>query len=120
MFAIAWMITIKNHVAFSHYPVLEGVEYIFVAIPSILLIFEILKSDLATELRFNPYFFIASGLLFYFSLCVPITFFLGNAFFTNNTVAIYQYLVDVTFLFYAVLVYTFVKAYLCPPIKTDI
>jgi hypothetical protein len=116
--AIAWFI--KFHAFFQYTPILQGIEYIFIAIPSLLLIFEILKSDLITELRFNPDFLIASGLLFYYSLSVPIMFFLGNAFFSYDTRDIYQYLVDVTYVFYAVLIYTFIKAYLCPPIKIEV
>lgn len=102
----------------AYTPILAGIGYIFIAIPSLLLIFEILKSDLSTELRFNPDFLIASGCLFYYSLCVPTMFFIGNAFFTNYTLGIYQYLMCLTYVFYLVLTYTFVMAYLCPPLHS--
>jgi hypothetical protein len=104
----------------NHTPILSGIGYIFIAIPSLLLLFEILKSDLTTDLRLNPDFLIASGLLFYFSLSVPMSFFLGNAFFTNNILDISEYLVSINYIFYLVLLYTFIVAYSCPPIKSAI
>jgi hypothetical protein len=107
-----------SHFHFSNFtPIMAGIGYIFIAIPSLLLIFEVLKSDLKTDLRSNPDFLIGSGCLFYYSLCIPISFFLGNAFFANNILDIAPYLVCLTYFFYAFLIYTFIRAYLSPPAK---
>ena len=116
MCAIAWFINFHAFLKFT--PFLPGIESIFIAIPSLLLIFEILKSGLAEDLRSNPVFLISSGLLFYHSLCVPIMFFLGYLQLNNVIPGYYQYLMDITFIFYAIFIFTVVKAYLGPPLRS--
>lgn len=96
------------------YPIEWGTEGIFISIPSLLLIFEILKSDFKTDLNSNPDFIIAAGLLFYFSLSVPIFFYLSNVFFDNNIHYTYLYLENLVDFFYIVLLLVLIKAYLCP------
>jgi hypothetical protein len=116
MCAIAWFINFHAFLKFT--PFLPGIESIFIAIPSLLLIFEILKSGLAEDLRSNPVFLISSGLLFYHSLCVPIMFFLGYTQLINKIPDYYQYMIDITFIFYAVFIFTVVKAYLGQSLRT--
>jgi hypothetical protein len=120
LFYIACSILWFNHpdAFFANVPSLFGIEGIFIAIPSLLLIYEILKSDLTVDLNLNPNFIIASGLLFYFGLSVPIFFYSGNVFFSNDIREIYLFLLFLLLIFYIVLLLTFIKAYLCPRLQT--
>jgi hypothetical protein len=114
--AIAWYQFPQR--LFDYSPLLQGIECIFIAIPSLLLLFEILKSDLATDLPSNPAFLISSALLFYFSIGVPTSFFYGLPWFINNVPNISIYLISITSVFYGVLIYMFIRAFLCSVVKT--
>ncbi|HEY1871058.1 MAG TPA: hypothetical protein VGG71_08370, partial [Chitinophagaceae bacterium] len=107
--AFLWII--KKNYFFSFTPDLFGIENILVLIPCLLNIIEILKSDLKTDLKYDPNFIVTCGLLFYFSISIPTFFSWGALYYlvpgfekilimTNTTCSI-------------LLIVSFMKAYLC-------
>jgi hypothetical protein len=97
---------------FSFMPDLFGIEGILILIPCLFYVFELLRSDLEIDLRSNPNFIVTCGLLFYFSITIPIWFSWYNLYFItmkfNNTLIL---VITISFI---ILIISFTKAFLCP------
>ena len=102
---------LKTNSIFSFAPVLFGIQSIFIAIPSLFFIYEILKSDFDFDLKADSNFIIACGILFYYSISIPIFFGWYNLFYIAPEFT--KILVFSNFIFATLLIISFIKAYLC-------
>jgi hypothetical protein len=106
---IFWSIKKNSFYTFS--PDLFGIECLLLVIPCFFYIYEILNSDLSINLNSNPNFIITCGILFYFSISAPSFFSWHNL----SLIApnILRTLVLSNSIFYAILFFSFMKAYIC-------
>jgi hypothetical protein len=106
---ILWSIKKNSFFAFS--PDLFGIECILLVIPCFLYIHEILNSELHINLNSDPNFIITCGILFYFSVSTPSYF----SWYNLRLVApgILRLLILSNSIFYAILFFSFMKAYIC-------
>ena len=106
---IFWLIKKNSFYAFS--PDLFGIECLLLVIPCFFYIYEILKSDLSINLNSDPNFIITCGILFYFSISAPSFF----GWYNLRLMApnILRMLILSNSIFYAILFFSFMKAYIC-------
>lgn len=107
---IGW--TSNKKLFYSFAPEISGIEGILITISCLFFIYELLKSDLVINLKSNSNFIVSCGMLFYFSISVPIYFSWYNIHYLTPDFKEIFILVN-TFL-YASLFISFTKAYLCP------
>jgi hypothetical protein len=95
---------------FRTIPDLFGIENLFITTACLFYLYEIIKSDLVLDFKYDPKFIITCGILFYFSISIPVFFngynlkqmgFLNTFYLLNNS-------------FYMLLFISFIKAFLCP------
>ena len=108
--AIFW--TVKKNTFFAFAPDLFGLECFLITIPCLFYVFEILRTEYYIDLKSNAKFIITCGLLFNFSLLVPIYFSWYTLFQINSDFN--KILNFLSILFSSILALVFVKAYLCP------
>jgi hypothetical protein len=101
-----------NHKAlYSFGPALFGLEDLFIAIPCLFYIYEIMKSDLDVDFKSDANFIITCGILFYFSITTPYFLAYYNL---AATAPIFLHLCSIfNAIFYGLLFLSFLKAYLC-------
>jgi hypothetical protein len=104
--------TVRKNTLFSFAPDLFGLECLLITIPCLFYVYEILRTEYFLDLKSNVKFIITCGLLFNFSLLVPIYFSWSTLFQINPDFN--KILNFLSILFYSLLVIVFVKAYLCP------
>ncbi len=108
--SLIWLIVDKAFYSFS--PDLFGIEGILILIPCLFYVFEILKSDLEIDLKSNPSFIVTCGLLFYFSITIPIWFSWYNLYYI--TMELNKTLLLAITISFIILIISFTKAFLCP------
>jgi hypothetical protein len=106
-FAIS--IIFKNAIFLNMSPI-YGLENIFIAIPALLYIFEMVKSDDIVDLKSSSEFIAVCGILFYFSVTTPYFFYNHDAL----RFGLLQLFSLLNTIFYILLFTSFLKAYLCP------
>jgi hypothetical protein len=106
---ILWTVKKDSFYAFS--PALFGIESFLLAIPCFFYINEILKSDLSINFKSDPNFIITCGILFYFSISAPSYF----SWYNLKLMApnILRILILSNSIFYTVLFFSFMKAFIC-------
>jgi len=97
---------------YSFVPDLFGIEGILILIPCLFYVFELLKSDLEIDLISNPSFIVTCGLLFYFSITIPIWFSWYNLYFIAKEFS--KILILAITISFIILIISFMKAFLCP------
>jgi hypothetical protein len=102
----------KEHSFFSFAPALLGVEGLLITIASLLYLYEILINDLVVDLKSNSNFIIACGILFYFSITVPIFFSWYTLYYLSPGSDITLTIINQ--ICFTILIISFMKAYLCP------
>jgi hypothetical protein len=106
---IFWVLKKNAFYAFS--PDLFGIECLLITIPCFLYLYEILLSDVPINLSSHPNFIITCGILFYFSISVPSYFSWYNLRHMNP--GFVSVLTLTNSIFYAILFFSFMKAYIC-------
>ncbi len=104
--------TVRKNTFFAFAPDLFGLECFLITIPCLFYVFEILRTEYYVDLKSNAKFIIACGLLFNFSLLVPIYFSWYILFQINSDFN--KILNFLSILLSSLLAIVFVKAYLCP------
>jgi hypothetical protein len=104
--------TIHKSWIFSFIPDLFGIEGLLITIPCLFYIYEILKSDLHTDIRSDSNFIVTCGILFYFSVSTPIFFSWYILYYLSPGFS--KILITSNSVFYIILIISFMKAYLCP------
>ena len=106
---IFWSIKKNSFYAFS--PDLFGIECLLLVISCLFYLYEILNSDLSINLNSDPNFIITCGILFYFSVSAPSFF----SWYNLRLMApnILRMLILSNSIFYAILFFSFMKAYIC-------
>ena len=97
---------------FSFTPDLLGYESLLITGYCLFYIYEILKSDINTDLKTDANFIVTCGILFYFSLSVPTYFSWNNLHYLAP--GFEKITVLANSIFYTILFISFMKAYLCP------
>jgi len=111
-FAVCIIFWIEKKSSFySFSPDLFGIECLLLTIPCFFYLYEILNSDTTANLSSNSNFIITCGILFYFSISVPSYFSWYNLRLTAP--GILRILILSNSLFYTILFFSFMKAYLC-------
>jgi len=106
---ILW--TFKKNSFYTFYPALFGIECFLLAVPCFFYINEILKSDMSINLNSDPNFIITCGILFYFSISAASYFSWYNL--TLMAPKVLRILILSNSLFYAILFFSFMKAFIC-------
>jgi hypothetical protein len=106
---LLWTNRENSFYAFS--PDLFGIECLLIVIPCFFYIYEILNSDLSINLNSDPNFIITCGILFYFSISAPSYFSWYNL--SLMAPNILRILLLSNSIFYAILFFSFMKAYIC-------
>jgi hypothetical protein len=96
---------------FSFLPGLFGFEDLFITIPCLFYIYEILKSDLSFDLKSDPNFIVTCGILFYYSVTAPCYFGWLTLYYLSPGFDKIIILLDN--IFFIMLNFSFMKAYLC-------
>ncbi len=106
---IFWSIKKNSFYAFS--PDLFGIECLLLVISCLFYLYEILNSDLSINLNSDPNFIITCGILFYFSVSAPSFF----SWYNLRLMApnILRMLILSNSIFYAILFFSIMKAYIC-------
>ena len=91
---------------------LYGLENIFVTIPCFFYFYQVFNSDVITDFKTNPHFFVVCGLLFFYATTFP--FYISYNIMYDVTPEILKNLVIVNNLLSLILYSTIIKAYLCP------
>jgi hypothetical protein len=104
--------SLNKKVIYSFMPEISGFEGILITISCFFYIYELLKSDLIINLKSNSNFIVTCGMLFYFSISVPIYFSWYNLHYL--TPSIKEIFVLLNSILYTILFVSFMKAYLCP------
>jgi hypothetical protein len=106
---IFWIMKKNSFYAFS--PDLFGIECLLLVIPCLFYIYEILNSDLSINFNTDPNFIITCGILFYFSISVPSYF----SWYNLRLIApsILRILILSNSIFYTILFFSFMKAFIC-------
>jgi hypothetical protein len=107
----AFWIKIKNSF-FSFAPDLIGIESSLIIIPCLFYIYEILNTNLNLNLRDNPNFIATCGILFYFSISIPIFFCWYTLYYLHP--GMHKLLIIMNLVCSSILIISFMKAYLCP------
>ena len=107
--AVFW--TANKDAFFSFAPALFGMESILIVIPCLIYIFEILNSELKTDLKRDPNFIVTCGVLFYFSISVPIYFSWFTLYYLSP--GFEKILLITNTMCTILLIISFMKAYLC-------
>jgi hypothetical protein len=102
----------KENSFFAFAPDLLGLEGLLITIPCLFYIYEILSNDLNIDLRSNSNFIVACGLLFYFSISIPIFFCWYILYYLSPGSD--KILTITNQIFFTILIVSFMKAYLCP------
>ena len=102
----------KKFSIYSLAPDLYGFENIFIMAPCFFYIFEILKSDLVTNLKTDTNFIVICGILFYFSITAP--FYFSYTIWNAILPELNKLFIIFNLSFYSLLFISFTKAYLCP------
>jgi len=89
-----------------------AIENLLVTIPCFFVIYEIMISDLVLDFKSDENFIIICGILFYFSITTP--FYFGYSILERITPGFFKIFSILNFVFYALLFFSFTKAYLCP------
>ena len=103
--------TTNENSFFTFSPDLFGIECLLITITCLLYIYEILKSDLPINLNSDTSFIVTCGILFYFSICIPSYFSWYNLRLLVPGFA--RILILFNSMFYTILFFSFMKAYLC-------
>jgi hypothetical protein len=103
--------TIKKDSFYAFSPDLFGIESLLLVIPCFFYLYEILNSDLPDNLNSDPNFIITCGILFYFSISAPSYFSWYNL--RLMAPGILRILILSNSIFYAILFFSFMKAYIC-------
>ena len=112
-FALCLRTWIPNPTGFFSYgPALFGIQGLFITIPCLFYIYEILKSDLEINLNADANFVAACGILFYSSITIPTYFSWYNLYYL--TPGFDKIFIMSNSVIYTLLILTFMKAYLCP------
>jgi hypothetical protein len=106
---IYWIIRDNSFFTFS--PDLFGIECLLIIIPCFFYIYETLRSDLPINLNSDTSFIIICGILFYFSISIPSYFSWYNLRLLEPGIA--RILILFNSIFYTILFFSFMKAYLC-------
>jgi len=106
---ILW--TIKKDSFFAFSPALFGIESFLLAVPCFFYINEILKSDLPINFNSDPNFIVTCGILFYFSISAPSYFSWYNLKLMEPNIL--RILILSNSIFYAILFFSFMKAFIC-------
>jgi hypothetical protein len=91
-------------------PDLFGIENLFLTTACLFYLYEFIKSDLVIDFKSDPKFIVTCGILFYFSISIPV-------FFNGHNLAVMGFMKTFFFLsnfFYILLFISFIKAFLCP------
>jgi hypothetical protein len=107
---VGWVLSKK--LFFSFAPDLLGIEGLLITVSSLFYIYEILKSELNIDLKTNANFIVTCGILFYFSLSVPIYFSWFNLHYLAP--GFEKIVIFGNSIFYTILFISFMKAYICP------
>jgi hypothetical protein len=102
----------KENSFFAFAPDLIGLEGLLISVPCLFYIYEILSNDMNTDLRSNSNFIVACGLLFYFSISIPIFFCWYVLYYLSPGSD--KILTITNQIFFTILIVSFMKAYLCP------
>ena len=96
---------------FSFLPDLFGIESLLIVIPCLFHIYEILKTEFNINLKSNPNFIVTCGILFFFSVSVPIYFSWYNLYYLAPG---FDKTLNISIIFLSsILNISFMKAYLC-------
>lgn len=106
---ILWIVKVKG--IFSFTPNLFAFEGIFIIVPCLFYIYEILKSDFLIDLKNNANFIITCGILFYFGITIPSFFSWYNLYYISP--GFIKIIIITNYSFYTILFMSFMKAYLC-------
>ena len=107
---LSWLF--NNKIFYSFTPDVLGVESLLITGYCLFYIYEILTSDISSDLKTNANFIVTCGILFYFSLSVPTYFSWYNLHYLAPNFEKITILANS--IFYIILFITFMKAYLCP------
>jgi hypothetical protein len=107
---LCWLI--NDRIFYSFTPDLLGVEGLLITGYCLFYIYEILRSDINTDLKTDANFIVTCGILFYFSLSVPTYFSWYNLHYLAPSFEKITILANS--IFYTILFISFIKAYLCP------
>lgn len=107
--SILWCFKAKGIYYFA--PNLFGLEGLLITIPCFFYIYEILRSDFHIDLRSNSNFIATCGILFYFGVTTPSYLSWYNLFYIAPDAL--KIIIITNYFFYALLFFSFSKAYLC-------
>jgi hypothetical protein len=107
--------TTNENSFFTFSPDLFGIECLLITITCLFYIYEILKSDLPINLNSDTSFIVTCGILFYFSISIPSYFSWYNLRLLVPGFA--RILILFNSIFYTILFFSFMKAYLCPTLN---
>ena len=107
---LCWLI--NDRLFYSFTPDLLGVEGLLITGYCLFYIYEILRSDINTDLKTDANFIVTCGILFYFSLSVPTYFSWYNLHYLAP--GFEKITILANSIFYTILFISFIKAYLCP------
>jgi hypothetical protein len=102
----------KKNSFFIFAPDLLGIEGILITIPCLFYIYEILTSDLIINLKSDSNFIATCGILFYFSISIPIFFCWYILYYISPGSD--KILIILNLICSSILILSFMKAYLCP------
>jgi hypothetical protein len=106
---VLWSFKVKGVYSFT--PNLFGFQGIFIIVPCLFYIYEILKSDFLIDLKNNGNFIITCGILFNFGITIPSYFSWYNLYYLSPEFIKINILTN--YIFYTILFISFMKAYLC-------
>ncbi len=107
---LCWLI--KDRIFYSFTPDFLWVEGLFITAYCLFYIYEILSSDINTDLKADANFIVTCGILFYFSLSVPTYLSWYNLHYLAP--GFEKITILANSIFYTILFISFIKAYLCP------
>ena len=107
---VIWVITKVGF--YSFIPHILGIEGLFITIPCLFYIYEILKSDIQLNLNSDSNFIVTCGLLFYFSVSTPNYFSWYTLYYLSP--GFIKILIISNIFCFIILNISFMKAYLCP------
>lgn len=107
---LCWLL--NHRLFYSFTPDLLGVEGLLITSYCLFYIYEILRSDINTDLMADANFIVTCGILFYFSLSVPTYFSWYNLHYLAP--GFEKIAILANSIFYIILFISFMKAYLCP------
>jgi hypothetical protein len=105
---IIWVVIKKG--IFITIPSLFGIENLFIIMPCLFYLYEMIKSDDIIDFKTDSNFMATCGILFYFSTTTP--YFFGA--YSLFKLGLYEFFSLMNTVFYMLLFISFLKAYLCP------